>query len=525
VRTLTISWFFVLNPSDYTEVSRARPAEGRCDLTASREILLFRRIAALAIDRVVVLLAGTFPLWFVELGARLLPRVPVFPLFPPFLLPFFLSFAAFYVLALEGLWDGRTLGKALVGIRVTRVQGHGIGLRESVLRNVMRLIDGIPFGLYVLGAAVAAHGGRRVGDVLAGTVVVKGRSALCTGWRRVGCGFLLLCVLPNLLVPLLMFDIGGARKPALFLRGAVVRVPPRTGPELVAMLDSVQQAGLNAVRVHRTDEKTFAGLAEEVRKRGLTLVCGVGGGWSHRIAPETAGLFVARHDGLLERCYWCVGNEDYAPDLSVPRSHVQAVHEAVKRASSAPTIFANHMLIHAPDLVLLRARGYGPIEFTDTLGFNAYSPGLAFCWNDLVTMWCDETSAGGGARAGCVRLFTKLYRTCHKRLSKRMGVSTFGFPYLVWSYACYGKLTGKPVILTEFGGTDDVRQIEDQLAVIRKFSNDLQGAIFHSWRCVDRDGDGKVDNEQVYRALAKWGHAAHGALLKANPEWRPVFRP
>lgn len=69
---------------------------------------------------------------------------------------------------------GKTIGKTLVNIRVTSVDGSRLTLGASMIRNVLRLVDWLP-GLYLVGIAGAALSERkqRLGDRLAGTAVVS----------------------------------------------------------------------------------------------------------------------------------------------------------------------------------------------------------------------------------------------------------------------------------------------------------------------------------------------------------------
>src|SRR5918992_2186205 len=48
----------------------------------------------------------------------------------------------FYDVLFETLGRGRTPGKRWTGLRVVRGEGHPVGLRTSVVRNVVRLVDG-----------------------------------------------------------------------------------------------------------------------------------------------------------------------------------------------------------------------------------------------------------------------------------------------------------------------------------------------------------------------------------------------
>ncbi len=87
--------------------------------------------------------------------------------------------AAFvYYALLEGLF-GQTLGKGAVGIRVTSLDGRQASPWQILVRNALRVIDWLP-SFYFLGALVARiSGGRqRIGDHLAGTLVVPAPAAL-----------------------------------------------------------------------------------------------------------------------------------------------------------------------------------------------------------------------------------------------------------------------------------------------------------------------------------------------------------
>ena len=82
------------------------------------------------------------------------------------------SIAGFlYFWLAEGLF-GATLGKAIVGIGVRRKTGESCGIPASLLRNILRIVDG--FGVYLVGFLVAIFSKtrQRIGDHVAGTVVV-----------------------------------------------------------------------------------------------------------------------------------------------------------------------------------------------------------------------------------------------------------------------------------------------------------------------------------------------------------------
>lgn len=81
-----------------------------------------------------------------------------------------------YDILFEVLASGRTPGKRLNGMRVVRSGGEPVGFLTSAIRNVLRLVDFLPFA-YVIGAAaiLATRKNQRLGDVAAGTLVVRDR--------------------------------------------------------------------------------------------------------------------------------------------------------------------------------------------------------------------------------------------------------------------------------------------------------------------------------------------------------------
>ncbi|WP_132059334.1 RDD family protein [Halorussus amylolyticus] len=93
--------------------------------------------------------------------------------------PALLSFALWFGLAigyhtvLEWKY-GKTIGKRLVGIRVTNADGSRVSLGSSVVRNVLRLVDWLPM-FYVVGIVAIAISKRqaRLGDRFGGTTVVR----------------------------------------------------------------------------------------------------------------------------------------------------------------------------------------------------------------------------------------------------------------------------------------------------------------------------------------------------------------
>ncbi len=91
------------------------------------------------------------------------------------------SFAFFwgYYIFFEMRWNGRSPGKQLVGIRVIRADGTPITLAESIIRNLVRLVDFLP-GAYGVGLVTMFIDGkaRRLGDLAANTLVVREQTAV-----------------------------------------------------------------------------------------------------------------------------------------------------------------------------------------------------------------------------------------------------------------------------------------------------------------------------------------------------------
>jgi uncharacterized RDD family membrane protein YckC len=91
------------------------------------------------------------------------------------------SFAFFwgYYIYFETAWNGQSPGKRWAGLRVIRADGTPITLSEAVIRNLVRLVDFLPFayGVGVVSMFIDRHS-RRLGDLAAGTLVVRDRGLL-----------------------------------------------------------------------------------------------------------------------------------------------------------------------------------------------------------------------------------------------------------------------------------------------------------------------------------------------------------
>lgn len=81
-----------------------------------------------------------------------------------------------YMVLLEVAWSGQTIGKKVMGLRVIQDTGVRVGVTQSLLRNLVRPVDRLPF-FYFVGGVFALFSGsqQRLGDLLAGTIVVRER--------------------------------------------------------------------------------------------------------------------------------------------------------------------------------------------------------------------------------------------------------------------------------------------------------------------------------------------------------------
>lgn len=83
-----------------------------------------------------------------------------------------------YFVFMEFYFGGKTIGKRALGIRVIQENGHSLTLLSSFIRNFLRIVDSLPAS-YLTGLLMIffhpQH--KRVGDLVAGTIVVHERKA------------------------------------------------------------------------------------------------------------------------------------------------------------------------------------------------------------------------------------------------------------------------------------------------------------------------------------------------------------
>jgi len=92
-----------------------------------------------------------------------------------------------YFAVFEWIWNGQTPGKRWLKLRVIREDGRPINFFEAMTRNLLREFDIMPFPFYSIGliSVFATDKDQRVGDLVAGTVVVREREAEAPAFAEV----------------------------------------------------------------------------------------------------------------------------------------------------------------------------------------------------------------------------------------------------------------------------------------------------------------------------------------------------
>jgi uncharacterized RDD family membrane protein YckC len=86
-----------------------------------------------------------------------------------------------YFIAFETLWRGRTLGKAALGLRVVTKEGAPVRFRHAAVRGLLGLVDFLIMGgFFAVVFILFSRDNQRLGDMVAGTLVLRERSALAT---------------------------------------------------------------------------------------------------------------------------------------------------------------------------------------------------------------------------------------------------------------------------------------------------------------------------------------------------------
>jgi uncharacterized RDD family membrane protein YckC len=90
----------------------------------------------------------------------------------------FLLIAGYFLIS-EAAWNGQTVGKRYVRLRVVGDHGEPVTLGQAAIRNLVRIVDFLPV-LYAIGivAMFSNRQAKRLGDFAAGTLVVRDRQRI-----------------------------------------------------------------------------------------------------------------------------------------------------------------------------------------------------------------------------------------------------------------------------------------------------------------------------------------------------------
>ena len=123
------------------------------------------RLMALFIDHLIAFALMMLAVAFVPESLALMKAV------------FFTFIYLAYFVVLEALWS-RTPGKFVEGLVVRKLNGNRCGWRAALIRGSLRVVEvnplllgGLPAGLVI----IASERKQRIGDLLAGTVVVSNK--------------------------------------------------------------------------------------------------------------------------------------------------------------------------------------------------------------------------------------------------------------------------------------------------------------------------------------------------------------
>src|SRR6267143_450453 len=91
-----------------------------------------------------------------------------------------------YFWTCEAFWSGQTVGKKVFRLRAVGDRGEPMTFVQAGIRNVVRIVDFLPYAYGVGVVVLFINGkGKRLGDLAAGTIVVKDSDAVAL-WQLRG---------------------------------------------------------------------------------------------------------------------------------------------------------------------------------------------------------------------------------------------------------------------------------------------------------------------------------------------------
>lgn len=83
----------------------------------------------------------------------------------------------FYSLVLESLFNGQTIGKAILKIKVIKIDGYQASFGDFLMRWILRIVELLLFlGLIAILVIIFNDKNQRLGDIVAGTAVISLRN-------------------------------------------------------------------------------------------------------------------------------------------------------------------------------------------------------------------------------------------------------------------------------------------------------------------------------------------------------------
>lgn len=127
------------------------------------------RILAFLVDVLIIFVYGVFAAFIVALTVPQTESAFLLLLFVPIM---------FYSLAFEIFSNGQTPGKKVRQIKVVKLDGGSPTVFNYLLRWVLRPIDFFIYGGVAILCIIITKNGQRLGDLAAGTTVIKQRASL-----------------------------------------------------------------------------------------------------------------------------------------------------------------------------------------------------------------------------------------------------------------------------------------------------------------------------------------------------------
>ena len=235
------------------------------------------RFLAIAVDTLVQAVAGILAIVLLSVALPALLRyfpatVAIGPVLGPALLVlFFFCLYWGYFAFFEILWSGQTPGKRLAQIRVIKDSGSPIDPTAALIRNLLRAIDLLP-AIYAAGVVcmIFDRNSRRIGDLVAGTVVVHDHAAegIATAWSpaapaatatapfsvNVSLNPDEILLIETFLERRFSLDTGVRRATATRIAGVIqarAQLPPVSGQDVEDYLESIARQARDAGRMRR----------------------------------------------------------------------------------------------------------------------------------------------------------------------------------------------------------------------------------------------------------------------------------